>query len=230
MTDNEKKEIRSVWIMLLLPPLTLAVIIFGYIGLAQIDPSDPAADEMVRQALPYLLAVNHLSLFGLLLYILRRRSETLSDIGWHVRSSSFPVELITGVIVALLAYLFKEFGIDSLRAVLQGNTPTFTSLFRFDLSEIYIPMAVAASGLVFIEESIYRGFAIPRLRSRFVLFAAVGISTFFFSLLHWGNGPFAILSSFLLGLLFATVYLWRGNVVAVTIAHAGYNLLVLAVA
>ena len=45
----------------------LAVIIFGYIGLAQIDPSDPAADKMVRQALPYLLAVNHLSLFGLLL-------------------------------------------------------------------------------------------------------------------------------------------------------------------
>lgn len=223
-------DTRSVWVMLILPPLTLAVVIFAYVGSAQLNPSAPNFEQHLESALPYLLGVNHLALFGLLLFILNRRQESLARIGWNVGGSSLPVELLWGLLGALALYLFKEFAIDSLRALLDGRAPTFTSLFRFDLSGMRIPMAIAASGLVFVEESIYRGFAIPRLGTRFTLPTAVVISTVFFSLLHWGYGPFALVSSFLFGLILAIMFLWRGNLVAVTVAHAGYNLLVLAVA
>lgn len=226
---TEERGLGSVWLMLVLPPVSLGAVIFAYIGIVQLTPSAPGFEQRIEAALPYLLAVNHVSLFLLLLWILRRRGETLSEIGWSVGDSSLPAELVVGLAAALGLYLFKEFAIDSLSAMAEGRGATFTSLFRFDLGQVDVAMAVAASGLVFIEESIYRGFAIPRLRRRFGVVAAVVLSTMFFALLHWGNGPFALVSSFLLGLLFASLYLWRGDLVAPTVAHAGYNLLVLAV-
>jgi membrane protease YdiL (CAAX protease family) len=129
---------------------------------------------------------------------------------------------------ALVLYLFKEFAVDSIRAIVAGNSPTFNSLFRFNLGGIYVPMAVVAAGLVFVEESIYRGFAIPRLSQRFGVTWAIVISSVFFGLLHWGNGVFAIFNGMVYGVFFSGFFFWRRNLVAGIVAHAGYNLLVLA--
>jgi membrane protease YdiL (CAAX protease family) len=152
----------------------------------------------------------------------------LGDIAWHVPRSLIAVEIGIGLICALGLYLFKEFALDSIDALLRGNRPTFTSLFNFRWGEIYVPTAVAATGLVFVEESIDRGFAIPGLRQRLGVVTAVAVSSALFGLLHWGNGPFAILTSTVFGLGFAGIFLWRGNLAGATVAHAGTNLLALA--
>jgi membrane protease YdiL (CAAX protease family) len=217
-----------VWAMLLVPPLLLGALIALYLGVSQIDPSDPGTEAAVRRALPYILAVSHLSLFALLLVVVKRSRIRLEEIGWSLRGSPIAVEIGIGLLGALGLYLFKEFAIDSVDALLRGRRPTFTSLFNFRWSELYVPMAVAATGLVFVEESIYRGFAIPGLMQRYGIVAAVAISSALFGLLHWGNGPFAIVSAAAFGLGFAGIFLWRGNLVAATVAHAGYNLLALA--
>lgn len=86
---------------------------------------------------------------------------------------------------------------------------------------------VAGTTLVFIEESIYRGVAIPSLRARYGLAGAITISSILFGFLHWGNGLFAIGVTSVIGLLFATVFVWRRNLIVGTAAHALYNLLVL---
>lgn len=227
-TDLNRVGMRTVWLMLALPSVLLALLIFIYIGLSRLDPASAGTVQALRRALPYLIAINHLAIFALLYYLLKRRNIPLSSIGLRIQPRSFVNEIALGLVGALALYLFKEFAIDSIRALVAGNTPTFNSLFRFNPSDIYVPMAVVAAGFVFVEECVFRGFAIPRLSQRFGVTWAVVISSVFFGLLHWGNGVFAILNGLVYGVLLSGFFLWRRNLIAVIVAHAGYNLLALA--
>jgi membrane protease YdiL (CAAX protease family) len=226
--DLDRVGMRTVWVMLALPSILLALLIFIYIGLSQAGPASAGTEQVLRRALPYLIAINHLVVFALLYYLLKRRDIPLSSIGLRIHPRSLVDEIALGLVGALVLYLFKEFAIDSVRALVAGHSPTFNSLFRFDLSAIYVPMAVVAAGFVFVEESVFRGFAIPRLSTPFGVTRAVAISSVFFGLLHWGNGGFAVLNGIVFGILFSGFFLWRRTLVAVIVAHAGYNLLVLA--
>lgn len=218
-----------VWTLLFLPAVLLTLLVVGYVTAQGLDPADPIAERVVRRALPYLIAANHLVVFGLLLLALRRSGEGLGEIGWSLQAVETTVtrELAVGVLCALGLYLFKELVIDSVRMLLAGHTPTFTSLFRFRPAELEVPLALAATLLVFVEESVYRGYVLPWFEERRGVGWAVGISSAAFGLLHWGNGPGAIVATAVLGALLAGVFLWRRNLVAGTVAHALYNLAVL---
>lgn len=220
---------KSVWAMLLLPPVTLAVLIIGYVAVSGVSPGDPAAEEAIRSALGPIIIVNHLALFALLWFLLRRAGEGLADIGWSVRAvdSTLVREITVGLLCGLGLYLFKELAVDSVRALMAGNRPTFTSLFRFSLANIEVGLALAATGVVFVEESIYRGYAIPFFEQRWGALAAILVTSVAFGPLHWGNGVGAMLNASVLGLLFAGIFLWRRNLVAATVAHALYNFFVL---
>lgn len=217
------------WTLLFLPAMLLMVLIVAYAASRGLSPADPVAERTVRRALPYLIAVNHLTVFGVLLLALRRSGETLADVGWSVRAVGSTVgrEVAVGVVCALGLYLFKELVIDSVRLLAAGHAPTFTSLFRFRPAELQIPFTLAATLLVFVEESVYRGYVLPWLEERRGVGWAVGISSAAFGLLHLGNGPMAVVATAVLGALLAGVFLWRRNLVAGTVAHALYNLAVL---
>lgn len=219
----------TVWTMLLLPPVSLGVLIFAYAAAAGLSPADPGTEEAIRSALPGILAVNHLSLFVLLVLLLRREGETPADIGWNVRAVDATVagEVIVGLACALGLYLLKELAVDPVRQLLVGQRPTFTSLFAFRPASLEAGMALAATGLVFVEESVYRGYALPFFEERWGPVPAVLVTSVAFGLLHWGNGPGAILFAAVWGLPLAGIFLWRRNLVAGTVAHALYNLAVL---
>ena len=74
-----------------------------------------------------------------------------------------------------------------------------------------------------VEESIYRGYAITVLQSRYGKSWAVIISSIFFSFFHWGEGLAGTIIAFLLGLLLGVLYLWRRNLIINGIAHATVN-------
>lgn len=223
------REPKAVWAMLLLPPVTLAVVIFTYLAWAGVSPADPGADPTVRSALGPIILVNHLGLFALLLVLLRRNGEDLTDIGWSTKAvgSKLMREIGIGFVCGVGLYLFKEFAVDSVRALAAGNTPTFQSLFRLSLGSLDTGLTLAAVGVVFVEESIYRGYALPFFEERWGTLAAVLITALAFGPLHWGNGMVAILNATVYGVLLAGIFLWRRNLVAGTVAHALYNLLVL---
>lgn len=219
----------AVWTMVLLPPVTLGAVILAYAGWTGISLADPGAESSVRAALPGILAVNHLGLFGLLLLLLRRGGDSPADLGWSLRRTGSTVvrEAAVGLACALGLYLFKELAIDPARQLLAGQAPTFTSLFAFRPGSLEVGMAAAATGLVFVEESIYRGFALPYFEDGRGTVPAVIVTSAAFGLLHWGNGPAAILVTSILGALLAAIFVWRRNLVAGTVAHALYNLAVL---
>ena len=218
-----------VWLMLLLPPITLGVLIFGYVAVRGLSPSDPATEHAVRAAIPAIIAVNHLALFALLVWLLRRNGESVRDIGWSLAAPGRTLvsELAVGLACGVALYLLKEVAVDPVRQLLVGQTPTFTSLFNFRPSELDLAMTATATSLVFVEESIYRGYALPFFQRRWGTLAAVLVTALAFGPLHWGNGLGAIAFATVWGVLLAGIFLWRRNLVAGTVAHALYNFLVL---
>lgn len=220
---------KHVWFLLIAPPLLLGVLLFTYAGLSgAASAGGEAMETAMRRALPYIILVNHTALFGLLLYLLRQSGHRLRDIGWRIPDqSSLAREIAFGLAIGVGLYLFKEFAIDSVDALLSDRTPTFYSFFNFGLDQSEIPMLIAATTLVFVEESIYRGIAIPPLRTRYGLTGALAISSVLFGFLHWGNGLFAIAVTSVSGVFLGGVFLWRRNLIVGTVAHALYNLLVL---
>lgn len=229
MTLATSRRPAHVWLMLLLPPVSLGVLIFTYMAARGVAPADPATESAVRAALPAILAVNHLALFALLVGLLRLNGETLRDIGWSLArpGRTLAGELAIGLLCGLGLYLLKEVAVDPVRQLLGGQTPTFTSLFRFRPSELDVALAAAATGVVFVEESIYRGYALPFFAERWSTLAAVLVTSLAFGLLHWGNGLGAIAFASVWGGLLAGIFLWRRNLVAGTAAHALYNFMVL---
>ncbi|MGD2069885.1 MAG: hypothetical protein PVI57_14535, partial [Gemmatimonadota bacterium] len=123
----------SVWLMLLLPPVSLAVLIFGYVAVRGLSPTDADTETAIRSALPVILAVNHLGLFGLLLWLLHRSGETLREIGWSLARPQrrLATEVALGLLCGLVLYLSKELAADPVRQLAAGQTPTFSTLFNF---------------------------------------------------------------------------------------------------
>jgi membrane protease YdiL (CAAX protease family) len=220
------RRMPQVWTMMLLPPALLAGLIAVYAALSGWRPDAPGAQETLRPALPAILAVNHLTLFSLLVLLLRRNGETLSNIGWSARrvGSTLTREMAIGLICALALYLLKEFVFDSVQAILAGHAPTFMSLFRVHLRSDDVGWLLAGTTLVFVEESIYRGYALPFLRTRWGAVPAVAATSMAFALLHWGQGLRGMIHALFAGALLAGVFLWRRNMIAGTAAHAFYNL------
>ena len=78
----------------------------------------------------------------------------------------------------------------------------------------------------FVEESLYRGYALDRLRQRYGLALAVVISCAFFGLLHWAGGFwYILLTGFVAGGLFAGLRVWRRTLIAPFAAHLALNIL-----
>lgn len=219
----------AVWTMLLLPPLTLGALIFGYAVWSGLSPTDPGAEEAIRSALGPIVIVNHLALFALLWGLLRGNGMGLTDIGWSAKAvdSTILRELGIGLVCGLGLYLFKELVIDSVRALAAGGTPTFRSLFRFSFGSLEFGLTLAATTVVFVEESVYRGYALPFFEDRWGTVRAVLVTSAAFGPLHWGNGVEAVVVTAVLGALLAAIFVWRRNLLTGTAAHGLYNLLVL---
>lgn len=77
----------------------------------------------------------------------------------------------------------------------------------------------------FVEENIYRGYAISRLRQRFGITGAIFLSCLFFGLLHWAGGFwYVVLTGIVAGGIFAGLFVWRRNIVVAYAAHLALNL------
>jgi uncharacterized protein len=78
----------------------------------------------------------------------------------------------------------------------------------------------------FVEESLYRGYALPPMRLRFGAPLAALVTCVFFGMLHWAGGLwYMILTGVVAGGLFAGLALWRKNTVAPYVSHLALNVL-----
>lgn len=209
--------------MLAFPAVLLTLLIIGYVVVSGGEVSEPA----LQRAVPYLIAANHTVVFCVLLWVLHREGRTMSDIGWRLGGRSIGGELVLGVASGVAMYLVKELAFDSIRMLVEGARPTFTSLFRFSYDPAELPLLVVATTFIAVEESVYRGYGLGPLVRRFGVAGGLLLMGALFGLLHWGNGGLAVLFTGTIGVGLGGMYLWRGTLTAVLVAHAAYNALVI---
>jgi membrane protease YdiL (CAAX protease family) len=162
--------------------------------------------------------LNDLALLSLLLYFFWRTLAPLQPIGWNFdrlgRNITLGVILFVPVYLGgnALASLLHEFGLSA-----PARQPSFLAVTG--LREVALSLAIVTV-VAIVEETIFRGYLMLRFEavsgSRT---AAVIFSSLFFSLGHGYEGTAGAITVFLLGVIFALIYLWRRSLIAPIVIH-----------
>ena len=228
--EIEKSLRKRAWIMLIIPPFILAGITFIFgVAIAIYNSGDTSSiSDGIESLLPLILTVNHLTLYFILRSFLRKDQLTLKDIGLTMDQVKLPIEILVGLVLAVFLYFFNEWVIEPIQAISQGNPADFSIAFIVR-EQIYWPFLVIAATLPVIEELIYRGYAHKGLSKKYGIVFTIIVSSLFFAALHWGMGllTMGLITSF--GIIYFLVFIFRkNNLIAISVSHCVYNVLVLA--
>jgi uncharacterized protein len=228
--EIKRKRMSQVWFMLAFPPiLFLMVIIAVSVYFGMITKGDAQAiAEGVPRAAPYILLIVQIILVLLLLRALRVDGLTSRDIGWQLPpGQSWWRESLIGIVVgAPLGFLYI-FVLSPLLATLQRVVGDYVPPEQIlsTLGSALVPFFIANVVLApFVEESIYRGYAISQLKQHFGVPITFILSCLFFGVLHWTGGFwYMLLTGIVAGGIFAGLFLWRRNIVVAYSAHLALN-------
>ncbi len=223
--------VSRVWLTLAAPPLLFLVVIIAvsvYFGVITQGDAQAIA-ENVPHAAPYIVLIVQLLLIPLLLRTLRADGLTLRDIGWQLPAGQkWWRESLIGILVGAPLGLIYIFGLSPLLATVQRVVGDYVPPDQIlaGLGSAMVPFFIANVVLApFMEENIYRGYAITRLRQRFGVFSTFVLSCLFFGLLHWTGGFwYIVLTGVVAGGIFAALFFWRRNIVVAYAAHLALNL------
>lgn len=222
--------VRSALVLVGLPPLVFA----GLIALAGLVLSallpGLAGDERLLPAAAIAALLTQIAMLALLLAVLDRQGENLADIGWSGQVgpafvlSQFAVAIIT--VLALTA--FQRWAFEPGVAVLSGAAPVTEARFALEaMNRASYPVIAIMAFAPLVGDSVYRGYALPRLASRLGPAGAIAVSALFFGLLHAVLGVQAIVFAAGIGVILSVIFftLARGRLWGLAIGHGIYNAL-----
>lgn len=230
MRDNLMK-MRRVWVMLIVPPILFLAVIIGvsvYFGVILRGDAQAIAESVPRAA-PYIVLIVQLLLLALLLRTLRADGLTFREVGWRFAAGqNWWREALIGTLVGAPLGLLYIFVLSPLLATAQRVIGDYVppDQILVSLGSAVLPFFIANVVLApFVEENIYRGYAITRLRQQFGVFSTAVLTCLFFGLLHWTGGFwYIILTGLIAGVIFTVLFLWRRTIVATYVAHLALNL------
>jgi membrane protease YdiL (CAAX protease family) len=220
-TDHEMKEIAGmnagptvtkvkwvelgVFLFLIVPPMLTSLFLTSYGDLR----FTPVAVSSI---------LSDLALMSLVFYFLWRNGESLGQIGW--KSTNAVRDIGWGVVL----YFPILFGIGYLENLLRSagfsahkSLPSFLTAHgpgKIVLASILVTVVAIA------EETIFRGYLIHRFKALTgSAAAAVLLSSLIFAMGHGYEGMAGMISIFVLGVIFALIYLWRKSLVAPMVIH-----------
>ena len=228
---KKRTSLKLTWLLLGLPPLIFllgiaaASIYFGFQG--QTDPgqiSQSVADSMS----PILLAIQ-IVLLALFLWVKRSSGLDWDEIGWKtLPDQKLWKEILIGAVPGAVLGLLYVFALSPLMTAVQKAVGDYVPAGELLPSLRTGLLAFLAADVLmapFVEENIYRGFALTRLGQRFSQPLAILISCLFFGLFHWAGGFwYILLVGGAAGGLFAGLFTQRGNIIAPYAAHLALNL------
>lgn len=226
-----RPHLYRVWFLLALPPLLfLSVIIAASIFVGIQTQGDASAIAIrVPAMMPILLCLVQFILLVMFQWNLRADGLRLKDIGWNLRGANVPKEILSGVIPGIvLAVVYITLlapWLENIQRSIGDYVPPGELMPT--LGNALVPFFIANVLLApFVEENIYRGFALTRLEPRYGLPLAVVISCIFFGLLHWAGGFwYILLTGVVAGGLFCGLFVWRKNIIAPFAAHLALNII-----
>lgn len=172
--------------------------------------------RFAQMAIPSIL--NDLALLSLVLYFIWRNQEPIESIGWNFAHLGRNITL--GLILFLpvylggnaLANLLHEIGLSA-----PARQPSFLAVSG--LSQVILSLVIVTIVAV-VEETVFRGYLMLRFEAVSASrSAAVIFSSLLFSLGHGYEGMAGTITVFVLGFLFALIYLWRKSLIAPIVIH-----------
>jgi membrane protease YdiL (CAAX protease family) len=228
---NATPKLGRVWLMLSAGP---ALFFFGivlasiYFAVATQGDTD-AIPGLVAASAPYQLAAIQMLLFLILRSAMKSDGLAWNDIGWKTAAGQqlwreVLIGIAPGVVLGLLYVRVLSPWLTSVQKSLGDYVPAGELLPA--LGTALLPFFIANVVLApFVEENIYRGYALTHLFGRFSKPVAILLSCFFFGLLHWAGGIwYILLTGLVAGGLFAGLYSARKNIIAPFAAHLSLNI------
>jgi len=198
-----------VFLLLVVPSMLLS---FGAAVPADLGFVDVALASIIRD----------LALLALVLYFVRANGEPFASIGWRWDHAGREI----GIGLALFIPLYLAVGF--LGALLQqaglsgmDEPPAFlvpAGGYEYGLAVLFLLVVTVA------EETIFRGYLLLRLGALTGnTVAAVLLSALIFSIGHGYQGGAGVIAVGVLGMFYAVIYLWRGNLIAPMVLHLLQN-------
>lgn len=205
------------------------VVVFGVIVGAMVGKDFlflDYSDEELRDLTPLMIGIlGVFSALVILLYV-RRRGQPFSSLGlsWRRWLTDSGIGIVAAAFVMTLMVagsLFVWIVLPDLIPALQESQENIKRVLPPMTVSTIVGLTVVVS---FYEELLFRGFLLTRLR---VLtrtwWAAVLLGAVGFAMLHFYQGPVAVLAIVLLSGVLSVVFLWRRSLVAPMVAHFVFN-------
>ena len=213
------------WLLLLAGPVLFLLAIVGasvFLGLNGADATQIA--ERVPLFMPQILLGVLLSL-GLIIFFMLR-----VDAMWALPHAAKAIsDVVIGVLAGGVLAVSYIFWMSPALEVFQRDIGDYVP------AGSVLPTVSSSIGLFFIanvmlaplvEETLYRGHAIPLFTAHFGGAWAVSIACLFFGPLHWPGGIwYMLLTGVVAGGAFAGLFLWRDGILAPFVAHMTLNLI-----
>jgi uncharacterized protein len=220
-----------VWPVLLAGPLLFLLgILLASIYYSVATQGDAnAIPGLVAASTPYQLVVIQILLFFILRWAMKRDGLAWGDIGWKTtQGQHIWRETLVGAVPGVALGLLYVFLLSPWLTRIQGSLGDYVPAGELlpVLGAAVLPFFIANVLLApFVEENIYRGYALTRWSGRFSQPVAILLSCFFFGTLHWAGGFwYILLTGLVAGGLFAGLYTARRNMIAPFAAHLALNL------
>ena len=231
MNSTESLKKNSPWFLLWFPPVLffLVIVAFSIYYGAQAQGDANVIAEKTTAATPYIILAVQLLLLVTQFAVFRRQGLSLRDIGWQVEAGREAwKEILLGAAFGAPLGLLYIYVLSPLMTTAQTAFGDYVPVGELlpNLGVAIIPFFLANVILApFVEENIYRGFALTRLTPRFGTVGAVAISCIFFGFLHWSGGFwYMLLTGLVAGALFASLFVKRNNILAPFGAHLALNI------
>jgi membrane protease YdiL (CAAX protease family) len=219
-----------VWLVLLAGPLlyllviVLASVYFGAVSQGNVQ----AIPELVAASTPYLLTVMQICLYFILRWAMKQDGIGWQEIGWKTAADQQMVrEALVGLAPGAALGVLYVFVLSPWLTRVQASVGDYVPAGELlpALGAAVLPFFIANIVLApFVEESIYRGYALTRWTGRYSKPVAILLSCVMFGLLHWAGGLwYMLLTGFVAGGLFAGLYTCRKNLIAPYAAHLALN-------
>lgn len=195
----------AVFLFLIVPSMAVSFLTVRQVGLS-----------FMQVAVSSIL--NNLALLSLVFYFISRNEEPVRRVGWNFD------QLGRDVAWAVILFVPVFLGGNLLESVLQQagfSAPSRRPSF-FDVSGLTQVLGAFLMVIVVavVEETIFRGYLILRLKTVIGrTSAAVVLASLIFSLGHGYQGTAGAITVFILGVIFALIYLWRGSLIAPMVIH-----------
>ncbi|ALS01501.1 hypothetical protein ATZ33_09010 [Enterococcus silesiacus] len=221
------KSLKRVWLNLILAPFWFLIAISGlsvYYSVKGLDTGEISL-EIADQTSVILLIVQIILL--LVLVITAKKEQFSLFASFKISSPKLNVEIIKGVIVGSLFAVLYLFILSPIQYELQKNVGDIIppgeamKVLGGQIIPFFIANVVLAP---FVEESLYRNYALTKFEQRYSSMKSVLLSALAFGFLHWTGGIWYILmTGIIIGIPFGIIASRKKNILLIFVAHLTLN-------